>query len=161
MRELLFLFSFQTKWGQHAPRHHAIFDKDSVWSIGTSIKFIGETVGGSIVTKARERFKDRVENYVKYRPGYPKAIFDFMATHLGLRPSSVIVDLGSGTGLSCAPFLERGNEVYGVEPNDNMRAAAERLLAGYPRFYSKKGSAESTGLPNRCQALTVYSVRSI
>jgi hypothetical protein len=36
--------------------------------------------------------------------------------------------------------------VYGVEPNPDMRAAAESLLASFPNFHSIAGSAESTNL---------------
>jgi SAM-dependent methyltransferase len=45
--------------------------------------------------------------------------------------------------------LRNGNTVYAVEPNREMREAAERLLAHYERFHSEDGSAESTGLPDR------------
>ena len=41
----------------------------------------------------------------------------------------MIADIGSGTGLSAEMFLKNGNTVFGVEPNREMRLAAERLLA--------------------------------
>jgi SAM-dependent methyltransferase len=44
-------------------------------------------------------------------------------------------------------FLRNGNTVYAVEPNRDMRAAAERLLAGFANFKSVAGSAEDTTLP--------------
>jgi SAM-dependent methyltransferase len=46
-------------------------------------------------------------------------------------------------------LLENGNRVYGVEPNAEMRAAGERLLAGFPRFTSVAGTAEATALEDR------------
>ena len=60
----------------------------------------------------------------------------------------VIADLGSGTGISAEYFLRHGNTVYGVEPNDPMREAAQHLLAGFDRFHSVSGSAEATTLPS-------------
>jgi ubiquinone/menaquinone biosynthesis C-methylase UbiE len=36
--------------------------------------------------------------------------------------------------------------VYGIEPNQEMRDAAERLLKGYQRFYSIAAKAEETTL---------------
>lgn len=45
-------------------------------------------------------------------------------------------------------FLENGNSVYCVEPNDHMRSAAEESFIRLPNFRSIKGSAESTGLSN-------------
>jgi len=92
------------------------------------------------------RFNDRVENYVAYRPKYPSAIIEFLRDELGLKPSSVIADIGSGTGLLSELFLRNGNEVYGVEPNAAMRAAAEDLLKNDPNFHSIDGTAEATGL---------------
>jgi SAM-dependent methyltransferase len=43
-------------------------------------------------------------------------------------------------------FLRNGNAVYGIEPNREMREAAERLLKDYPRFYSLAARAEETTL---------------
>jgi SAM-dependent methyltransferase len=60
----------------------------------------------------------------------------------------VIADLGSGTGILTKLFLENGNRVYGIEPNDAMRAAGEKVLRQYPRFESVCGSAEATTLPD-------------
>lgn len=95
-----------------------------------------------------QRFSDRVENYVKYRPGYPAQTIPFLAQAIGLRPDSVIADVGSGTGILTGLFLRNGNPVFAVEPNKEMRAAAERLLAGYPDFTSLDGTAEAIPLPD-------------
>lgn len=95
-----------------------------------------------------ERFSNRVENYVKYRPSYPPEVMQLFRDEMGLRPDSVIADVGSGTGISAKLFLENGNEVFGIEPNDGMRAAAEEFLANFPNFHSRNGIAENTGLPN-------------
>lgn len=94
-----------------------------------------------------ERFSDRVENYVKYRPGYPAEILDLFRNEMNLTESSVIADIGSGTGLSSRLFLENGNKVFGVEPNAAMRSAAEEFLADFPNFTSIDGTAENTNLP--------------
>ena len=95
-----------------------------------------------------ERFSSRVENYVKYRPGYPKAILALLRRDCGLTPGSVVADIGSGTGLSSKLFLPNGNRVYGVEPNPEMRAAGERQLAKHTRFVSVAAAAEATTLPD-------------
>jgi SAM-dependent methyltransferase len=94
------------------------------------------------------RFSDRVENYAKYRPGYPRAVIDCLRDECGLTPSSVVADVGSGTGLLTELFLEHGNSVYAVEPNDEMRLAAEQLLGSYRAFRSVNGRAEATTLPD-------------
>ncbi|MEP6849962.1 MAG: class I SAM-dependent methyltransferase [Acidobacteriota bacterium] len=93
-----------------------------------------------------ERFSDRIENYVRYRPGYPPEVLDLFRNDLGLEKDSIVADIGSGTGISTKVFLENGNVVFGVEPNDGMRVAAEQYLAAFPSFRSIKGTAENTGL---------------
>jgi SAM-dependent methyltransferase len=93
-----------------------------------------------------ERFSNRVANYVKYRPTYPVEVLDVFRDEMGLKPSSVIADVGSGTGISSKLFLENGNVVYGVEPNAGMRGAAQEFLAEYANFYTIDGTATETKL---------------
>ena len=92
------------------------------------------------------RFSTRVADYVKYRPGYPRAVLGLLEEECGLNPTSVVADVGSGTGLLSELFLKNGNRVYGVEPNREMREAGERLLAAYANFVSLDGRAEETTL---------------
>ena len=96
---------------------------------------------------ATTRFSDRVRNYVLYRPGYPAAVLDVLRAETGLAPAHVVADVGSGTGISARLFLEAGNAVHAVEPNGEMRAAAEEMLGANPGFRSVAGSAEATTLP--------------
>jgi ubiquinone/menaquinone biosynthesis C-methylase UbiE len=103
---------------------------------------------GELATSPTRRFSSRVENYIKYRPGYPSAVVDTLASECGLTAKSVIADVGSGTGRLSELFLKKGNPVFGVEPNREMRKAGERLLKQFPSFTSINGTAESTTLPN-------------
>jgi len=98
------------------------------------------------MTSTVERFSDRVENYVKYRPSYPKEVLEFFRDELNLTKNSVIADIGSGTGISAKIFLENGNRVFGVEPNAAMRHAAEEFLREFENFKSVDGTAENTNL---------------
>jgi SAM-dependent methyltransferase len=92
------------------------------------------------------RFSDRVENYVRYRPGYPAAALDILRNECGLTPEHAIADIASGTGIWSGLLLGNGNFVFGVEPNPQMREAGERLLAAFPNFISVAGKAEATTL---------------
>lgn len=96
-----------------------------------------------------ERFSNRVENYVKYRPDYPTGVLDLFASEMNLGKSSTLADVGSGTGISARLFLENGNTVFGVEPNEQMREAAEEFLKDFPNFKSTNGTAENTTLPDK------------
>lgn len=97
--------------------------------------------------KTTERFSNRVANYIKYRPGYPPEVLELFRREMKLQPSSVIADIGSGTGISARFFLENGNPVYGVEPNRAMREASLEFLRDYPYFKSIDGTSENTNLP--------------
>ena len=100
------------------------------------------------MTDTITRFSNRVANYTKYRPGYPPETLVLFKNEMGLTETSVIADIGSGTGLSCKLFLQNGNTVYGVEPNAAMRRAAEDYLKDFPNFISHDGTAEHTDLPD-------------
>lgn len=95
-----------------------------------------------------DRFSDRVSNYVKYRPDYPREVIGYLEDECGLAQDSVVADIGCGTGISSRMFLEHGNQVYGVEPNKGMREAAIELLSPFSRFTPVDGTAEATTLPD-------------
>jgi SAM-dependent methyltransferase len=97
-------------------------------------------------TDAKQRFSNRVADYVRYRPGYPSAVRDVLRSECGLKSGHVVADIGSGTGFLSELFLKNGNRVFGVEPNEAMRQAGEEYLASYDGFASVEGSAESTTL---------------
>lgn len=95
-----------------------------------------------------QRFSNRVDNYVKYRPSYPAEIIPFLEKEFGFNKDSVIADIGSGTGILSEIFLQNGNVVFGIEPNVPMRKKAEQLLVNYHSFKSINGTAEQTSLEN-------------
>jgi len=105
------------------------------------------TVETSAMLNSTQRFSSRVANYIKYRPDYPAAILDLLRKECGLASTSVITDIVSGTGILTDLFLKNGNPVFGVEPNREMREAAENLLQKYLAFQSVPGTAEATTLP--------------
>src|SRR6266851_7085337 len=103
-------------------------------------------------TSSTSRFSDRVENYVRYRPGYPPEVLDLLRAECGLRPSHVVADIASGTGAFTRPLLENGNSVFAVEPNAAMREMGVRQLESLGSFQSNNrlvsvaGTAEETTL---------------
>jgi SAM-dependent methyltransferase len=94
------------------------------------------------------RFSDRVENYVRYRPGYPPEVLGLLRDECGLRPSHVVADIASGTGAFTRLLLENGNSVFAVEPNAAMREMGIEQLEslGSNRLVSVAGTAEETTL---------------
>lgn len=97
---------------------------------------------------SKERFSDRVDKYVKYRPSYPQDAIAYLYNIVGFRPDSEIADIGAGTGIFSKLLVERGSHVIAVEPNLAMREAAEKELGREPNYRSVSGSAEATGLPD-------------
>jgi SAM-dependent methyltransferase len=105
---------------------------------------------------ATRRFSDRVVEYAQFRPGYPDALFDELLALLPAGAGVRAADIGSGTGLFSAGLLARGVTVLGVEPNAEMRAAAEQAFAAElstGRFLSVNGRAEATSVPEHSVSL--------
>jgi ubiquinone/menaquinone biosynthesis C-methylase UbiE len=92
------------------------------------------------------RFSDRVENYVRYRPGYPAGVIELLRDECGLQPGHIVADIASGTGIFTRLLLENGNSVFAIEPNPEMREMGHQQLESYDRFVSIAGTAEETTL---------------
>jgi SAM-dependent methyltransferase len=88
------------------------------------------------------------DDYERYRPGYPPALFDLIAERLALPSDARVVDLGAGTGRVARSTAARGWRTTAVDPGVPMlavlrdRAAAEGLAIDVVRAI-----AERTGLP--------------
>lgn len=98
--------------------------------------------------RPRERFSDRVEDYVRARPTYPAEAIRTFGDAAGLDRHSIVADVGAGTGISTALLLAQGWDVIALEPNAAMRSAMEDGLGAVAGFRSLPGSAENTGLPD-------------
>jgi SAM-dependent methyltransferase len=93
------------------------------------------------------KFTGKAAVYAKARPNYAPEFIDYLYKDVGMNSTSVIADIGSGTGILSKSLLERGSVVYCVEPNNDMRETAEKNLSGFTNFHSVMGTAESTTLP--------------
>ena len=102
-----------------------------------------------MLIKNEEKFLGKANVYNKYRSSYPIELINYLYSQKGFSADSVIADIGSGTGKLSRLLLEKGSTVYCVEPNDDMRHAAENELgeaAGFKSFISVKATAENTEL---------------
>ena len=98
----------------------------------------------------RNRFTGRVDHYIRFRPGYPDAVIEALREKAGWTAEAAVADIGAGTGISSELFLRHGNRVWAVEPNAEMRAAAETLRTAWPKLEVVDGSAEATNLSGGC-----------
>ncbi|MGE8244335.1 Ubiquinone/menaquinone biosynthesis C-methyltransferase UbiE [compost metagenome] len=97
-----------------------------------------------------ERFTDRVVDYEKFRPNYPKEIIQILKEKIGLNKKWLVADIGSGTGLSTQLFLENGNDVFAVEPNREMRESLVHHFKTYRNLIALNATAEDTSIESGC-----------
>jgi len=102
-----------------------------------------------------QRFSNRVDNYIRYRPSYPAEVIELLQAECGLTSGSTVGDIGSGTGKLTELLLPHAKQVFAVEPNREMREAGERLLGNDVNFTSVNGTAEATTLPDSSVDLVV------
>ena len=95
-----------------------------------------------------QRFSNRVADYVRFRPSYPPELLAWLQNKFGVDASWRVADIAAGTGISTKMFLDAGHDVFAVEPNAAMRAAATREFGKIPHFHAVEGTAEKTQLPD-------------
>ena len=126
---------------------------------------------GDIVSRQTLRVDDEVQrrleqsgygrsgfatHYDRYRPRPPAALLELLPPLAGVDRPRLVVDIGSGTGLSTRFWAELADEVVGIEPNEPMREVAEQATdAGNVRYVG--ASAYETGLPNSSADLVTAS----
>ena len=99
------------------------------------------------MSDATQRFTGKVEAYERYRERYPaENVLAQLREWCGLRANWVVADVGAGTGMLAEVFLENGNRVIAIEPNEEMRVACERLRERWQGLEVVDATAEATGL---------------
>ena len=88
------------------------------------------------------RFDDRAGAYVAGRPSYPQAAIDALFDGLGDPHEVLAADIGAGTGISSRLLAGAGARVLAIEPNADMRRAAEP----HPNVEWIAATGEETGL---------------
>jgi len=88
-------------------------------------------------------------DYARFRAGYAPQVVTATLGYVGRDPAAIdAVDVGAGTGIWTRMLADRGlHSVMAVEPNDDMREQGVESSRGTQILW-RKGSAESTGLPD-------------
>jgi ubiquinone/menaquinone biosynthesis C-methylase UbiE len=102
-----------------------------------------------------DKFSGKADVYSKSRPSYPNEFLNYLISSNSLNESSKVADIGSGTGILTRQLLEQGLSVIAVEPNDDMRTAAETALNQFAYFTSIKAAAEETTIPDNSVDLVI------
>lgn len=105
------------------------------------------------MTENSEVWTGKARTYDRARPTPPSALLDLLTQVIQMPHPALVVDLGCGTGLSTAIWVERAERVIGIEPNGDMRQEAARKAEGAAdaaRIEYREGVAQQTGLPDGC-----------
>ena len=105
------------------------------------------------MTETSEVWTGEASKYDRTRPTPPLALLDLLTQLIHTPHHALVVDLGSGTGLSTTIWGERAQQVIGIEPNADMRTQAVRKVEDHPyaaHIDYREGVAHRTGLPDGC-----------
>ena len=112
------------------------------------------------MTETSEIWTGKASSYDRVRPATPPVLLDLLTQLIDMPHPALVVDLGSGTGLSTAIWGERAERVIGIEPNADMRKVAERKAEDHPyaaHIEYREGVAHQTGLPDGCADIVTAS----
>jgi predicted O-methyltransferase YrrM len=79
-----------------------------------------------------DRFSGLGDVYDRFRPKPPAAVCQVLTQLAGADRARLVVDIGSGTGLSTLVWAPHADLVIGIEPNADMRRVADARKAALP-----------------------------
>ncbi len=112
------------------------------------------------MTETIQIWSGEAELYADTRPAPPSVILNICTQLIRTPQPTLIVDLGSGTGLSTVLWIETAQQVIGIEPNADMRLQATQRAATFPhaeRVRYQDGLSTQTGLPSHCADIVTCS----
>lgn len=96
--------------------------------------------------RQRRSFEHTAENYDRYRPSYPDALFEDVRAYADLAPDDAILEIGAGTGRATVKFAAWGNPLVAIEPAPPMADLAHANLAAFPNVEVRTARFEDPGL---------------
>jgi ubiquinone/menaquinone biosynthesis C-methylase UbiE len=103
-----------------------------------------------------ERFSGFADAYDKFRPEPPAVLAGILTQLIQIPRPELVVDLGSGTGLSTRYWADKADQVIGVEPTEDMRRQAMAQTTASNITY-RAGFSHQTGLPGHCVQIITCS----
>lgn len=103
-----------------------------------------------------DRFSGFADQYDKYRPLPPAALDKILCQLAKTARPQLVVDLGSGTGLSTRYWADKAEQAIGVEPTLDMREQARAQTEAKNVSY-REGYSHRTGLPDGCAQIVTCS----
>jgi len=98
------------------------------------------------------RFSGFADLYDRHRAAPPDILAELLTRLTGVPKPDLVVDIGSGTGLSTRYWCGRSRRVIGIEPTADMRVQAEAAENDIDRIKIQyiDGFSYRTGLPDGC-----------
>lgn len=98
------------------------------------------------------RFSGFADLYDRHRAAPPDILAELLIRLTGVSELDLVVDLGSGTGLSTRYWRGKSRQVVGIEPTFDMRLHAESLESEFDgdEIQYREGFSYQTGLPDDC-----------
>jgi ubiquinone/menaquinone biosynthesis C-methylase UbiE len=96
------------------------------------------------------------EGFDANRPSPPVTLLDILCLEAQMARPPLVVDLGSGTGLSTRVWADRADEVVGVEASPEMTEQAARATSAENVRYVQ-AYAQATGLPDAAADIVTCS----
>ena len=100
--------------------------------------------------RPKPAFDHCADDYARYRPGYPRELFERLMELCAAMQEVRVADVGAGTGLFARGLIERGYGVIAVEPSLSMlrqlAGSASDSNASNARLRPLCAAAERTGL---------------
>jgi SAM-dependent methyltransferase len=90
------------------------------------------------------RFGQAADEYQRYRPDYPAALYEHILAEIPERERIRAMDLGAGTGIVTGHLTEWFREVIAVEPDAKMAA---KIAERFPRIIICAATAEDCEQP--------------
>jgi SAM-dependent methyltransferase len=87
-----------------------------------------------LAARRSKEFDESAVAYDRFRPRYPDAVFDDIMELGELQSGARVVEVGAGTGIGTEALVERGLQVFAIEPSDGMRELAQEKLGDRASF---------------------------
>ena len=104
--------------------------------------------GGENNVVTSENFNSKADIYDKYRPSYSDRYAQFLSS-IGIGKSSCVADVGAGTGKHASILVDLSQEVYCVEPNEEMLSVCRKKLGSFQNAQFILSSAEEMQIPTK------------
>ncbi len=110
------------------------------------------------ITDSTKFYFGRQEDYSKYRPEYPKELFQFLTNNYNLK-NKTVVELGAGTGKFSKLASSYCNKLYYIEPNIDMLNEGKRYCQNCTNIIFINSRAEETKIPDNSIDI-IFAVQS-